>query len=338
MTAILLLAAVLPVFWPVSPVTSPPPPAGAPGDERPAAAWGGMPTGDSPAGHPHHQGCTCAANDRPLKLADPPLQGDDVREVQEILHELGYFPQEPSGRYDRATEDAIRRFQAERGLTPDGIVGAETWLHLLSAYDPTQLVIPELLDLPPVSTLPDQFVVIDTGQLTLTLYRQGRLFRRYTVAIGKPDSPTPLGEWQVIHKAKHWGGGFGSRWLGLNIPWGTYGIHGTNRPDLVGSQVSAGCIRMQNWSVEELYELVPEGTRVYIVGPVPVRSSIYPGEAGTDVLEVQRSLAALGLYQGKPDGFFGPRTTAALKEFQSRLRIDEGGRIGPHTLEALGLH
>lgn len=284
---------------------------------------------------PRPAGCTCLAEDRPLRLQDPPLAGPDVREVQEILKELGYLEQ-LTGRYDRATEEAVKRFQRERGLAVDGVVGPATWLALLGAI-PGRAVIPELLELPSLEELPERFVVVDTGLRTLTLYDRGRLMRRYHVAIGKPGSPTPLGAWRVVHKAKHWGGAFGSRWLGLDIPWGRYGIHGTNQPHLVGGEVSAGCIRMQNWAVEELYDLVPEGTPVYIVGPVPVRDSIYPGEAGTDVLEMQRSLAALGLYRGKPDGWFGPTTAEALRVFQERLRIDEGGRAGPRTLEALGL-
>ena len=44
----------------------------------------------------------------------------------------------------------------------------------------------------------------------------------------------------------NWGGGFGTRWLGLNVPWGIYGIHGTNQPWSIGTQASAGCIRMFN--------------------------------------------------------------------------------------------
>lgn len=304
-----------------------PPPAPAALRAPPAAA---RPLSAAPAG----AGCTCLAQDRALRWQEPELTGPDVDEVQEILHRLGFLS-EVTGRYDRATEEAVKRFQREHGLEEDGIVGPATWLLLLTSV-PGKLVIPELLELPPREELPDQFVVVDTGLRTLTLYREGRILRRYDVAIGKPDSPTPLGQWKVTWKARHWGGAFGSRWLGLDIPWGRYGIHGTNRPDLIGGEVSAGCIRMQNWAVEELYDLVPEGTQVYIVGPVPVRDAIFPGEAGSDVMEVQRSLAGLALYQGNIDGWYGPATARALREFQERLGIDEEG-AGPRTLEALGL-
>lgn len=41
-------------------------------------------------------------------------------------------------------------------------------------------------------------------------------------------------------------------------------IHGTNRPDLVGGFVSAGCIRMRNADIIDLFERVGVGTTVVI--------------------------------------------------------------------------
>jgi lipoprotein-anchoring transpeptidase ErfK/SrfK len=43
-----------------------------------------------------------------------------------------------------------------------------------------------------------------------------------------------------------------------------YGIHGTTEPDKIGQQVTAGCVRMRNEEVEELYTLIPVGTEVTI--------------------------------------------------------------------------
>ena len=43
-----------------------------------------------------------------------------------------------------------------------------------------------------------------------------------------------------------------------------YGIHGTNEPELIGQQVSHGCIRMLNEDVEELFDVVSIGTPVSI--------------------------------------------------------------------------
>ena len=43
-----------------------------------------------------------------------------------------------------------------------------------------------------------------------------------------------------------------------------YRIHGTNRPDTIGTAVSSGCFRLVNRDVADLYERVPIGTKVVI--------------------------------------------------------------------------
>ncbi|WP_291849464.1 L,D-transpeptidase [Bradyrhizobium sp.] len=49
-------------------------------------------------------------------------------------------------------------------------------------------------------------------------------------------------------------------YLGTTI----YRIHGTNRPDTIGTAVSSGCFRLVNSDVADLYERVPVGTKVII--------------------------------------------------------------------------
>ena len=43
-----------------------------------------------------------------------------------------------------------------------------------------------------------------------------------------------------------------------------YRIHGTNRPDTIGTKVSSGCFRLVNNDVADLYDRVPVGTKVVI--------------------------------------------------------------------------
>ena len=54
----------------------------------------------------------------------------------------------------------------------------------------------------------------------------------------------------------------GVAWIGLSLP--TYGIHGTPRPESIGSAESHGCFRLANWNVARLYALVQIGTKVLI--------------------------------------------------------------------------
>jgi lipoprotein-anchoring transpeptidase ErfK/SrfK len=46
-----------------------------------------------------------------------------------------------------------------------------------------------------------------------------------------------------------------------------YRIHGTNQPELIGSAVSSGCIRMTNEDAIDLYNHVKIGTMVIVLGP-----------------------------------------------------------------------
>jgi L,D-transpeptidase YbiS len=43
-------------------------------------------------------------------------------------------------------------------------------------------------------------------------------------------------------------------------------LHGTNQESLLGQAVSHGCIRFSNKDIEELFDLVPVGTEVFIGG------------------------------------------------------------------------
>jgi lipoprotein-anchoring transpeptidase ErfK/SrfK len=112
---------------------------------------------------------------------------------------------------------------------------------------------------------PAYSIVINTKSRTLTLLKDGAPLKSYPAAVGKPSTPTPKGSYRIINKEVNPGGPFGVRWLGMNIPGGGYGIHGTNDPSSIGKSISHGCVRMFNNQVIELYNLVPVGTPVTIV-------------------------------------------------------------------------
>ena len=63
----------------------------------------------------------------PLKLCDT---GYDVVLVQQALAAQG-FDVPTSGNFDPATDAAVRAYQEQFGLTVDGLVGRETWTHLV---------------------------------------------------------------------------------------------------------------------------------------------------------------------------------------------------------------
>ncbi len=120
-------------------------------------------------------------------------------------------------------------------------------------------------------------ILIDKTHNTLQLKTANQIVKTYPVATGKQQTTTPLGEFTIQHRYPnpvwfHHGeivppgspeNFLGTRWLGFNKP--KYGIHGTIQPELIGQSVSGGCVRMRNEDVEELYDLVPVGTKVTIV-------------------------------------------------------------------------
>jgi peptidoglycan hydrolase-like protein with peptidoglycan-binding domain len=57
----------------------------------------------------------------------------------------------------------------------------------------------------------------------------------------------------------------------------------------------------------------------------------------TSTAILQRQLAAHGAYQGKIDGVWGPRTEAALRNFQANNKLDVSGRVDGPTADKLGV-
>ena len=162
-------------------------------------------------------------------------------------------------------------------------------------------------------------ILVDVEESKLYLFENDILSKEYKCSGGKWSTPSPIGTWTITSKAK-WGEGFGGSWMGLNVPWGKFGIHGTLDPYSLGWSSSHGCIRMDNNDVAELYKIIPIGTRVTIVDGVygafgrgfrDLKSGMY----GADVMEIQKKLKELGFFSGNPNGKFGIETEKAVQKY-----------------------
>lgn len=257
-------------------------------------------------------------------IPERPMEGPDVRLVQQRLRQLGFYQGRVDGIFGRATHDAVIAFQARRRLAPDGIVGPSTYSALGTGPLPDSLG-----DRGPGIT-------IDLERRKLFFTRNGVVQRVYDVAVGAPPTPTPVGRWVVVEKTLNPGGPFGTRWMRINIPWGGYGIHGTDEPASIGNAVSHGCVRLLNPQAEELYTLTPIGTPVSIIGQIFTGRLLIPGEAtGSDVRAVQELLRILGYYAGEADGVYGSETAEAVRRFQRAQQMAADGVVGPMTYDAL---
>ena len=74
--------------------------------------------------------------DRLLNLSNPNLFGSDVEELQELLSRLGFYSGTHTSLYSKELEEAVERFQENRGLVVDGNVGLNTVEELRSMQRP----------------------------------------------------------------------------------------------------------------------------------------------------------------------------------------------------------
>ncbi|PSR33935.1 MAG: hypothetical protein C7B46_07395 [Sulfobacillus benefaciens] len=180
-------------------------------------------------------------------------------------------------------------------------------------------------------------IIINVVQRKLYLYVGNKLFSTYPVAVGKPETPSPRGEFFITQKAV-WGDGFGTRWMRLSTPWGIYGIHGTNKPWSVGTVASHGCFRMLNRDVEQVYALVSVGTPVTIEGITPfvrIRRPLMLGNIGEDVVELQRLLRLAKVYKGPLEGIYNQQVVVATEKFQLMVHLPVDGVATMKTISAL---
>ena len=117
---------------------------------------------------------------------------------------------------------------------------------------------------------------VNKAENILTLFLDDKPVKHYQVATGL-DNGTPTGEFKIMNRIENptWfkagsvvpSGSpenfLGTRWMGFDYPG--YGIHGTIEPKSIGQHVTSGCVRMRNEEVEELYIMIPIGTKVTIV-------------------------------------------------------------------------
>jgi lipoprotein-anchoring transpeptidase ErfK/SrfK len=127
------------------------------------------------------------------------------------------------------------------------------------------------------------YLTLDRSTFTLRLWKNLKLAKTYTVAVGMEGLETPEGLYHIQEKEENpswhvpdsaWAGELAgqvippgpedpikARWMGI---FEGAGIHGTEEIESLGSAASHGCVRMSIPDVEELYDQVEVGTPIYI--------------------------------------------------------------------------
>jgi len=128
-----------------------------------------------------------------------------------------------------------------------------------------------------LATGPHRQILVSIPDRKLAVIEQGKVIRTFPVSVGASVSPSPTGEFTIVHRIAnptyyHPGvvipagsdNPIGPRWIGLSQHG--YGIHGTNQPESIGHAASHGCIRLRNRDIKQLFEMVRVGDVVEIRG------------------------------------------------------------------------
>jgi len=147
--------------------------------------------------------------------------------------------------------------------------------------DPKRMGTGQRLKIPKVSFS----IVVDKYSNTMTLLSNGKFFKKFKVRTGAYENQTPTGDYKIENKKKDprwvnprnhktYGPGdpeneLGTRWMSFQSDM--LGIHGTIKPETVGFYSSFGCVGMYSEDVETLFDIIPAGTPVKIVGQMNPR-------------------------------------------------------------------
>jgi hypothetical protein len=167
--------------------------------------------------------------------------------------------------------DTIAGIGKRFGVSPDLI------MRVNRIDDPRRLTIGRRMKIPDL----DLSVVVNKSDNTLTLLNHGSFFRKYRARTGAYDYQTPTGTFHVGRKVEGptWtnpqtrqrfaageeGNELGARWMGFREN-DSLGIHEAVDPSTVGTYGSNGCVGLAREDILEVYDLLPAGTTVTIVG------------------------------------------------------------------------
>jgi lipoprotein-anchoring transpeptidase ErfK/SrfK len=117
---------------------------------------------------------------------------------------------------------------------------------------------------------------IDISSRLTTVYRDGKVARRFHVVVGTPSTPTPTGTWYVVDRMHLYNSWSQGRWALATSAFsrvlkrfdggqGQIALHARGTLGApVGTAASHGCVRFNNGDIAWLASHVPNGTQIQI--------------------------------------------------------------------------
>lgn len=114
-------------------------------------------------------------------------RGTKVKELQEILNDLGFDAGEPDGIFGRGTEKAVMAFQKSVGLDDDGEVGNMTWTALVAASKNSK---EEKVEVVKYDYLTGDYIIdynLSDNEYYKEVFKKDAIFLHHTAGNARPD-------------------------------------------------------------------------------------------------------------------------------------------------------
>lgn len=242
-------------------------------------------------------------------------RGLPVIRLQERLVELGYYQITPDGIYNANDIAALRAFQRANGLTVTGVADLGTQLALYaptaiaaqSAATPTPSAIPAATPVPTIPTVyPIALRVGMNGEAVRAM--QQRLITLGFLT-GRAD------------------GIFGTQTAAAVSAFQR--AHNLRADGIAGQQTLT---QLYGASAQPKATPTPAQTAAPTQPPQADKTTLRVGDTGDAVRSLQRRLIQLGYLAGGADGIFGPKTSLAVRSFQTNNRLTATGIADPITI------
>ncbi len=296
------------------------------------------------------------------------MSGEYVYYLQQILYELDYLIGEGDGKFEQKTAAAVRSFQRDHGVFPDGVIGEDTWNYLDAVAGPKVSATAEGRPVLKEGSRGDdvvylQRILIDLGYLTgvadgvfgprtkdaVKAFQKaygltndgivGRLTwnKLEEVSAQKPPSNElpPPEKRPVLREGDSGDYVYALQQMLISIGYLVDAADGK-----FGPKTAAAVRAFQRDNRLTVDGIVGISTwraldAATATPKPPSRPTLSVGSKGEYVVQLQERLKQLGFFNGTVDGVFGPLTESAVRSFQASKGLVANGIVDSITWDAL---
>lgn len=218
--------------------------------------------------------------------------GKLVKQLQERLHELGYYDGPISGNYQKNTVRAVKAVQTQNGMETTGVTDEATWNII---FNDRKIVMPDQTPKPTPTPVPIPFAItVDVRNQIVHVYGRDEngeytvVVRQMICSTGKVGTPSPVGDWVLNGRKAKWcvfpkWGDYARYWTRINssVAFHSPIYRSVSNTDMkvssynkLGQRASHGCVRLTVADAKWIYDNVPAGVVVTIREDLPVNQEL----------------------------------------------------------------